>query len=131
MSVSNSGMLDPLMMNDDRGSVKSDQIHPNEGLALMAGNRSSLMLKQPTPQRNALPLLPKVREEATMGRTHSLPDNVLLQEEKLRQQANLRMQTRLHFLQQKEQQKQTYFSHRTQSLTTHITQQQQTNQYPQ
>jgi len=32
-----------------------------------------------------LPLLPKVREDAMMGRTSSVPDNVILQEEKLRQ----------------------------------------------
>lgn len=80
-------------------------------------NRQSLMKAAP---RN-LPLLPKVKDEATIGRTSSLPDNVLAKEEKLRQEANLRMQTRLHFMQQKEQLKQTYFSHRTQSLTNHIT----------
>ena len=34
-------------------------------------------------QRN-LPLLPKVREDAIMGRTHSVPDNALMQDEKLR-----------------------------------------------
>jgi hypothetical protein len=32
-SVNNSTVLDPLLVNDDRGSVKSDQIHhPNENL---------------------------------------------------------------------------------------------------
>ncbi len=77
---------------DDRGSVKSDQVHTNENLALMTAgggiagmtsqNRSSMLLK---PAIRNLPLLPKVRDEATMDKTHSLPDNVLMHEEKLKQ----------------------------------------------
>lgn len=90
------------MLVDDRGSVKSDQVHSNESMALIAAgggiagitNRVSLL----KPAARNLPLLPKVRDDATMGRTHSLPDNVLMQDEKMRQQANLRMQTRLHFM---------------------------------
>jgi len=71
-------------IQDDRGSVKSDQIHSNEMLlgGMNAGSKSSLIKSH----RNNLPLLPKAREDAIIGRTNSLPDNVLLQEEKLRQQ---------------------------------------------
>jgi hypothetical protein len=76
-------------MHDDRGSVKSDQVFSSEQLAIVTplGNRNSSHLiksnRGMAPISN-LPLLPKAREDAMMGRTNSVPDNVLMQEEKLR-----------------------------------------------
>ena len=89
-SVQNSTILDPITVQDDRGSVKSDQVYSSEQLAMVAaGNRNSTHLiksNRPIAPISNLPLLPKVREDAMMGRTNSLPDNVLMQEEKMRQQ---------------------------------------------
>ena len=77
-SGTNSGNLETMNGPDDRGSVKSDQLPQDQynSQSLLAPNGSAVksMLKT---NRN-LPLLPKVREEAIIGRTHSLPDNVLL-----------------------------------------------------
>ena len=88
VSVQNSTTLEPIM-HDDRGSVKSDQVFSSEQLAIVTplGNRNSSHLiksnRGMAPISN-LPLLPKAREDAMMGRTNSVPDNVLMQEEKLR-----------------------------------------------
>jgi hypothetical protein len=78
-------------IHDDRGSVKSDQIYPSEQLTPMMlpgglSMKNSLIRNQRAGSTlSNLPLLPKAREDAMMGRTSSVPDNVIMQEERLRQ----------------------------------------------